>query len=203
MCHQSVGLLQGAIESAGISTISLSVRPEVTANMRVARAAYVRFPTGNPVGEAHKPDQQRAILRGVLDALEAIQEPGTLLEMPYRWKRMQNLDEARAPERLAAAPTAPGDGPLFAIAEKHTHGIQDAYTLLLERLEAYRAWLQAETAAEQAKASPDNSKLQALSPQLKYLAELFEALEGPAHDGLVRVSDRTIRIRHWEDGVFI
>ena len=43
MCHQSVGLLQDAIERAGISTISLSVRPEVTLNMNVPRAAYVRF----------------------------------------------------------------------------------------------------------------------------------------------------------------
>ena len=83
MCHQSVGLVQGAIEAAGISTIAISVRPEVTVNLNVPRAVYLRFPTGNPVGEPHKPNQQRAILRGVLQALDAIREPGTVLELPF------------------------------------------------------------------------------------------------------------------------
>src|SRR5215207_5958855 len=102
MCHQSVGLLQGAIEVAGMSTIAISVRPEVTVNMRVPRAAYLRFPTGNPVGEPHKPNQQRAILRGVLAALVAIHKPGTVLELPYRWKRMPDEDDR--PDPLAPSP---------------------------------------------------------------------------------------------------
>ena len=206
MCHQSVGLLQGAIEAAEMSTIALSVRPEVTVNMRVPRAAYLRFPTGNPVGEPHKPNQQRAILRGVLAALQAIQEPGTVLEMPYRWKRM--LDEDDRPHPLAPSPRE-GEGlgvrgrDPFAIAQAHTSEIQGAYQALMDAIDRYRAWLQSEAAAEQAKPAPDDTKIQALNPQLKYLAELAEALEGPAHDGLVRVSDRAVRIRHWQEGVFI
>lgn len=218
MCHQSVGLLQGAIEAAGMSTIAISVRPEVTVNMRVPRAAYLRFPTGNPVGEPHKPNQQRAILRGVLAALQAIQEPGTLLEMPYRWKRMPDEDTPPGSAGVPPAPTVgarlaspsgvppplPGGGDdLFAIAQAHTSEIQGAYQALMEAIDRYRAWLLAEAVAEQAKASPDDTKIQALTPQLKYLAELSEALEGPAHDGLVRVSDRAVRIRHWQEGVFV
>lgn len=88
MCHQSVGLLQGAIERQGISTISVTVRPEITARTNVSRACYLRFPTGNPMGEPHKPDQQRTILLAVLEQLAAIQEPGTLVELPFRWRRM-------------------------------------------------------------------------------------------------------------------
>lgn len=90
MCHQSVGLLQGAIERRGIPTISITVRPEITAYANVSRACYLRFPTGNPVGEPHKPDQQRAILAAVLDQLVgtlAIQQPGSIVELPYRWRR--------------------------------------------------------------------------------------------------------------------
>ncbi len=88
MCHQSVGLLQGAIEQQGIPTISVTVRPEITAHANVSRACYMRFPTGNPVGEPNKPDQQRMILQAVLDQLVAIQTPGTIVELPFRWRRM-------------------------------------------------------------------------------------------------------------------
>jgi hypothetical protein len=88
MCHQSVGLLQGAIERLGIPTISVTVRPEITVHANVSRGCYVRFPTGNPMGEPHKADQQRMILMAVLEQLTVIQEPGTIVELPFRWRRM-------------------------------------------------------------------------------------------------------------------
>lgn len=88
MCHQSVGLLQGAIEQQGIPTISVTVRPEITAHANVSRACYLRFPTGNPMGEAHEPVQQRTLLLAVLEQLTAIQEPGAMVELPFRWRRM-------------------------------------------------------------------------------------------------------------------
>jgi hypothetical protein len=88
MCHQSVGLLQGAIEERGIPSISITVRPEITAHANVSSACYVRFPTGNPVGEPNKPDQQRLILSAVLEQLVEIKEPGTIVELPFRWRRM-------------------------------------------------------------------------------------------------------------------
>ena len=88
MCHQSVGLLQGVIEQRGIPTISATVRPEITAHANISRACYVRFPTGNPIGEPNKPEQQRIILTGVLEQLIEIKEPGTIVELPFRWRRM-------------------------------------------------------------------------------------------------------------------
>ena len=88
MCHQSVGLLQGTIERAGIPTISITVRPEITAHAKISRACYVHIPTGNPVGEPHRPNQQRTILSAVLEQLTLITEPGTIVELPYRWRRM-------------------------------------------------------------------------------------------------------------------
>ena len=88
MCHQSVGLLQGAIERRGIPAISVTVRPEITAHANVSRACYLRFPTGNPMGGPNQPEQQRTILAAVLEQLVKIQEPGTIVELPYRWRRM-------------------------------------------------------------------------------------------------------------------
>jgi len=88
MCHQSVGLLQGAIERQGIPTISVTVRPEITAHANVSRACYLRFPTGNPMGSPNEAGQQLTILTAVLEQLVKIQEPGTIVELPYRWRRM-------------------------------------------------------------------------------------------------------------------
>lgn len=89
MCHQSVGLIQDQLERAGLATVSLTVRPEITAGMRVPRAAYVRFPTGSPLGEPGHPGQHLAIARAALGLLESATGPQTLVELPYRWKRME------------------------------------------------------------------------------------------------------------------
>lgn len=88
MCHQSVGLVQGALERSGIATVSLTLRPEITAHMNVSRAAFVRFPLGNPFGEAGRSDHQRRILLDLLQLVDDATEPNTLIELPYRWRRM-------------------------------------------------------------------------------------------------------------------
>jgi hypothetical protein len=89
MCHRSVGLVQGELERAGISTASVTVRPDVTVGMNVPRAAYLRFPHGNPLGEPHRPDQQHLILEALLQMLETATEAPTLIELPFRWKRWE------------------------------------------------------------------------------------------------------------------
>ena len=88
MCHRSVGLVQGELERSGISTVSVSVRPDVTAGMNVPRVAYVRFPHGNPLGEPNRPDQQHLILDALLRLLETAEGP-TFVELPVRWRRWE------------------------------------------------------------------------------------------------------------------
>lgn len=86
MCHRSVGLVQAALEKAGMSTVSISMRPEISLAMKMPRAAYVRFPLGNPLGEPGRPDQQRRILEDLFLLLEEAEEP-QVVELPYRWRR--------------------------------------------------------------------------------------------------------------------
>lgn len=86
MCHRSVGLVQSELESRGIATVSVCLRPEISLAMKVARAAYVRFPLGNPFGEPGRPDQQRQILEDLFELLEKADEP-QVVELPYRWRR--------------------------------------------------------------------------------------------------------------------
>ena len=67
----------------------ITVRPDVTQMTGCPRAVHVRFPMGNPVGEPHKPAQQRRILLSALEVLEQLRQPGPIVELPYRWRRMQ------------------------------------------------------------------------------------------------------------------
>ena len=89
MCHQSVGLVANAIEGFDISTVVISVKPDVTQGTGAPRAVNFRFPMGNPVGEPDKPDQQRRLLQSTLEVLEQLQEPGHLVRLPYSWRRMK------------------------------------------------------------------------------------------------------------------
>ena len=86
MCHRSVGLVQSELEAAGMSTVSVCLRPDISLAMKVPRAVYVRFPLGNPLGEPNRPDQQRRILEDLFGLLETADEP-TVVELPYRWRR--------------------------------------------------------------------------------------------------------------------
>ena len=83
-----MGLLANTLEGRGLSTILLTVRPEVTQGVGAPRSIYLRFPLGNCTGEPGRPDQQRAILLAALEALETIKQPGRMLETPFRWRRM-------------------------------------------------------------------------------------------------------------------
>ena len=82
-----MGLLQRLIESRDIATVGISLQKTITERVRPPRAVYLRYPFGHPMGEALAVRQQRQILEDALSALETIQEPGTILEPGYRWRR--------------------------------------------------------------------------------------------------------------------
>lgn len=88
MCHHSVGVLQNALEQGGLTTISVTVRPDISEGVGVVRAVHHRFPLGYPLGEAGKPEQQRIVVRNLLGAVPRFTEPGTIIEAPFRWRRM-------------------------------------------------------------------------------------------------------------------
>jgi hypothetical protein len=69
MCHQSVGLIQRAIEYAGITTVSISLLREITEKIRPPRALFVPFPLGYPLGEPNNPDLQVRIMRAAFSLL--------------------------------------------------------------------------------------------------------------------------------------
>ncbi|MBI4481880.1 MAG: hypothetical protein HY652_03210 [Acidobacteria bacterium] len=82
-----MGLIQRALERAGIATISISILRRVTESVRPPRSVFVRFPFGHALGEAGNTAQQMTLIRDSLKALYQISEPGTILDLPYRWRR--------------------------------------------------------------------------------------------------------------------
>ncbi len=100
MCHQSVGLIQTAIEKAGIPTISITLKPEVTYFLHVPRSAYIRFPYGYSVGPAFEPELQKEILQATLNLVPQIKTPGTIVKLPYRWQGSGNKTIPSADPRI-------------------------------------------------------------------------------------------------------
>lgn len=66
MCPQTVGLVQGAVERAGIATTGVTCVAEVSEKVGVPRALDVPWPLGFTLGEPNNPELQRAVLEQAL-----------------------------------------------------------------------------------------------------------------------------------------
>ena len=75
MCNQSVGLIQRAIENAGITTVSISLLREITEKIQPPRALFVPYPLGYPLGEANNPVLQLRIMRAAFALLSRTDVP--------------------------------------------------------------------------------------------------------------------------------
>lgn len=81
-----MGLIQYAIEKIGIPTISITHLRDLTEKVRVPRALHLRFPLGRSFGRAFETDLQKEILLDTIRYLSEINEPETLIKLPYKWK---------------------------------------------------------------------------------------------------------------------
>lgn len=86
-----MGLIQREIEKQGIPTVGISIVRRFTEEVKAPRAVFLKWPMGHPLGEPGRPDQQTVVLKRTLLALEAIREPGTIIDLPFRWKRYEDL----------------------------------------------------------------------------------------------------------------
>ena len=89
-----MGLAQREIERAGMTTVTLSNIPDLTAAVSVPRLVGIEHPFGQTVGKPGDEDGQRAVLRGVLEAVEAMTLPGSIRHLPFEW--VGTAEEARA-----------------------------------------------------------------------------------------------------------
>ena len=94
-----MGLIQREIERAGISTIGISIVRQYTEKVRPPRSVFLRWPFGHPLGEPGNVRQQRAVLFEAFKALYAIEVPGEIIDLPFRWRR-EDYSSYHEPERL-------------------------------------------------------------------------------------------------------
>ena len=169
----------------------MSVQPHITATVGTPRAIYLRYPAGNQVGEAGKPQQQRMILTAALEAAISMQRPGTILEFPYRWRRF--------PVEEQPVYTGVSHGARHPQAE----AIGEAVDHLVRLAQDYRAYM-AERVAQEAVTSdriPGVGK--ALQDQVDRIDRLIEIVDIDALDQLREIVNRITTMELRVSGKFV
>jgi hypothetical protein len=82
-----VGLIQRMAEEAGIPTISIGNAADRMAHIKPPRAVLVKFARGSMFGEPGNVKRQMLVIMDALDALKTMTQPGSIKELPYKWKR--------------------------------------------------------------------------------------------------------------------
>ena len=80
MCHQTAGLVAGAIEKRGIATTSVTMLPEITKKVRTPRALAVPFPLGYPLGRPDDVPLQMEVVRAALALLDSPGPPPVIVD---------------------------------------------------------------------------------------------------------------------------
>jgi D-proline reductase (dithiol) PrdB len=88
-----VGLFARAIEEAGIPTTSITSALDITRLVRPPRTVFVNFPLGHQTGKPFERALQTSIVKDALNALRTIEEPGIILDLPYRWSDDDNWEQ--------------------------------------------------------------------------------------------------------------
>ena len=80
-----MGLIARALETGGIPTLSMTSARDITASAGAPRGAFLDYPLGRTSGRPNEPELNRSIMLDTLRAFETISEPGTIVNLPYRW----------------------------------------------------------------------------------------------------------------------
>ena len=74
-----MGLIQRAIEAAGIATISVTLSRGISQKVKPPRTLYTGFPLGHPFGFPHQRFRQLQLLRLLLHYVETLDIPGQIV----------------------------------------------------------------------------------------------------------------------------
>ena len=80
------------IEEAGIPTVCVTIVRKLTEEVGVPRAVFLKWPMGHPIGEANFVEGQRVVIERAFRALKEIETPGTIIDLPFRWKRRGDFE---------------------------------------------------------------------------------------------------------------
>jgi D-proline reductase (dithiol) PrdB len=67
--------------------MGISIVRRLSEKIRPPRTVFLRWPFGHPLGEPFNIPQQRTVLIRALKAIYSISTPGSIIDLPYRWKK--------------------------------------------------------------------------------------------------------------------
>jgi hypothetical protein len=143
------------------------------------------------VGEAGKPQQQRAILMAALDAITTMQTPGTIVELPYRWRRFP----------IQEAPVYTGTS--HGARHPQIDAIGDALDTLVRLAQEYKAAMEARVAQEASSAVRLPGVGQALHDHVNRIQRLIDILDTEALDQLREIANRVTTLELRVSGKFV
>jgi hypothetical protein len=84
------------MEQAGLSTVTLSPIPDLTASVGAPRVAAIGYPLGRLFGRPGDATGQRNVLRAALGVLEIADRPGAVVDLPFEWPEAPSKVKAAA-----------------------------------------------------------------------------------------------------------
>lgn len=169
----------------------MTVQPHITATVGVPRAVYLRYPAGNQVGEAGKPQQQRAILNWALQAVGDIKSVNTIVELPYRWRRFPIQEEAVY------------SGVSHGARHPQTEEIVEAVDALVRMVQDYKSYMEERVAQEAANPSGIPGLARTLGDHVERVDRLLEILDVEALDQVREIVNRITTMELRASGKFV
>ncbi len=80
-----MSLIARHLEAAGTPTVCLASARDIVAAARPPRAVFLDYPLGHTSGRPFETEEQTAVVRAGLEALESIDKPETIIDLAYRW----------------------------------------------------------------------------------------------------------------------
>ena len=92
---------------------------------------------------------------------------------------------------------------VYAACKAKVRTIEETYDALVDAIEEYKALLTTLIDEADPEDEQDKHLLVVANLQRNTTNGLLATLDTDLHDDLIRLSDRVIRFKHWEDGIFI
>ncbi|MBI5681610.1 MAG: hypothetical protein HZC45_00290 [Deltaproteobacteria bacterium] len=73
--------------------MSVSIIRKFTEEVKPSRAIFLKWPLGHPLGEPFKPEQHNAVLKKAFEALKTVKTPGSIIDIPFKWKRVEDREK--------------------------------------------------------------------------------------------------------------
>jgi hypothetical protein len=96
-----VPVLARVIEAAGISTVVVTMMPDLAERLGVPRTVGLEFPFGHTLGHAGDREEQMKVIRDSLRVLRDARQPNTVEHLPYEWPDFERWKREWHPKEAA------------------------------------------------------------------------------------------------------